>query len=223
MNRILIGALLFAATAALSYGVSFSILASEAPQIVEPTVTPAATSTPQATATSTAQARPASNEKKLSVYTTGYTYWDNTPPGSSIIAFSKSDGYPTVHSAAGGAGTYADPITLAVGHVIKDGKDTPDYKPGTRFYIPSLSRYFIVEDTCGDGDAPQDIPCHTDIDHPGVVQLDVWLGGAQATSESADACARALTGIRLAIENPEPTYPATPGELLQNGTCAQAQ
>src|SRR5512135_1310636 len=40
-----------------------------------------------------------------SAYTTGYTWFDNTPPGSGEIS------HPVLHAKAGGTGTYADPIT----------------------------------------------------------------------------------------------------------------
>lgn len=43
-------------------------------------------------------------------YTTAFTWFDNTPPGSSAICC------PRIHSTAGGTGTYADPITVAIGH-----------------------------------------------------------------------------------------------------------
>jgi hypothetical protein len=43
-------------------------------------------------------------------FTTAFTWFDNTPPGSGAICCSQ------VHQTAGGTGTYADPITLAVGH-----------------------------------------------------------------------------------------------------------
>ena len=85
---------------------------------------------------------------------TGYDYWDNTPPGSPVIS------NPVIHQVAGGTGTWQDPTTVAVGHSIINGQDILDWAAGTRFYIPNLRRYFIVEDTCGDGPDPQDEPCH---------------------------------------------------------------
>ena len=42
-------------------------------------------------------------------FITGYTWWDNSPPGSAQIA------RPVLHQRAGGNGTYSDPITVAVG------------------------------------------------------------------------------------------------------------
>lgn len=88
-------------------------------------------------------------------YLTGYSVEDNTPPGSRGIS------NPVIHQQAGGTGTYADPITVAVGHSIVNGKDILDFPAGTRFYFPVLRIYGIVEDTCGDGSTPQNGPCHT--------------------------------------------------------------
>lgn len=124
----------------------------------------------------------------LRAYTTAYDYWDNTPAGSTEIS------HPVLHKRAGGTGTYADPVTLAVGHSLitatrtvkvvdskgrpvldKAGKQTTkqqtytkdvlDVAAGTRFYFPDLRKYAMVEDTCGDGKKPQTIPCHR-LDYP---------------------------------------------------------
>ena len=45
-------------------------------------------------------------EKAFSAYLTGYSYWDNTPPGSAAIS------KPVIHRRAGGTGKYNDPITI---------------------------------------------------------------------------------------------------------------
>lgn len=158
-----------------------------------------------------------SPETVLKAYTTAYTYWDNTPPGSSIIAFSQADGFPTVHTKAAGIGTYEDPITLAVGHVVENATDTPDFAPGTKFYIPNVRRYFIVEDTCGDGDKPQDIPCHKS--EEGDLQVDLWVDGHDGTAEQVDVCAAALTEIHTIIKDPLPNYVVVPGALFSNKSC----
>jgi len=90
----------------------------------------------------------------MTVFLTGYSYWDNTPPASAII------GRPVIHHIAAGTGTYDDPVTLAVGWRIDENKVSEDFQPGTRFYIPRLRKYAIVEDLCGDGAKPQSGPCH---------------------------------------------------------------
>ncbi|MDT7772734.1 MAG: hypothetical protein QOC67_1658, partial [Pseudonocardiales bacterium] len=64
--------------------------------------------------------------KQLTIWLTGYSWQDNTPPGSSIV------GEPVLHKQADGQGTFADPITVAVpGH---EGKMA--WQPGTKFYLP---------------------------------------------------------------------------------------
>ncbi len=168
-----------------------------------------------------------SSEVRMQAYTTSYTYWDNTPPGSSIIAFSKSGGFPTLHDEASGTGTYEDPITLAVGHVIDMATDTPDFAPGMRFYIPNIRRYFIVEDTCGDGDKPQNIPCHN-LKNPknmapegATVWLDLWIDGKDGTAQTVDNCANILTEVHTAIKDPEPDYLVVPGSVFENGKCTE--
>src|SRR4051812_38674485 len=98
-------------------------------------------------ASSTATPPPTGTE--ITAYLTGYTYYDNTPHQSVTVS------NPVIHQTAGGTGTYTDPITLAVGHTITNGQDVLDWPPGTIFYVPNLRKYFIVEDTCGDGDRPQ--------------------------------------------------------------------
>ncbi len=170
---------------------------------------------------------PVSSEERLQAYTTSYTYWDNTPPGSSIIAFAKTDGFPTLHDKAGGTGIYEDPITLAVGHVLVEATDTPDFPPGTRFYIPNVRRYFIVEDTCGDGDKPQDIPCHN-LNNPqnkapagATVWLDLWIDGKDGTAKTVDDCANLLTQVHTVIKDPEPDYLVVAGPVFENSKCSE--
>ena len=60
-----------------------------------------------------------------------------------------------------------------------DDEDILDYPAGTRFYIPNVRRYFIVEDTCGDGDTPQNGPCHTGYPKGTTAWVDMWIGEEQ--------------------------------------------
>lgn len=151
-------------------------------------------------------------------YTTGYGYPDNTPKNSAAIAL------PVLHTTAGGTGTFADPITIAVGHVISGGKDTPDFPAGTKFYIPNVRAYFIVEDLCGDGNTPQNGPCHNltaknDSAPAGAkLWLDMWVGGVGQTSKGTIACEEQLTDLHTVIENPAPNYAVVAGQLY-TGTC----
>ncbi len=130
----------------------------------------------------------ASNERTFTAYVTGYSWYDNDPPGSAAIA------YPVIHQEAAGSGTWADPTTVAVGQGM--------YEPGTRFYIPNLRKYFIVEDLCaGCAGNPN--------------WLDVWVGGQDGTNEGADACMNAITGNWTAIQNPDPDYVVVSGEIYE--------
>lgn len=150
-------------------------------------------------------------ESRFVAYTTGYGWPDNTPKGSAQI----SD--PIVHSLAGGTGTYQNPITLAVGHTITGGKDILDYPAGTKFYIPNLRKYFIVEDTCGDGNAPQNGPCHTG--YKGNVWLDLWVGGNSSNQTQTLKCEDAITDTHLVIKNPASNYAVVAGDVASG--CKQ--
>ncbi|MGW1467831.1 cysteine/serine endopeptidase inhibitor [Streptomyces sp. NPDC002308] len=149
-------------------------------------------------------------------FTTGYTWFDNTPRGSAQISA------PVIHDQAGGTGTWADPITLAVGHSTEGGGDTLDYPAGTRFYMPKVRRYFIVEDACGDGGSPQNGPCHSLETAPdgATTWLDMYLGGGSGDSESAaHDCADQLTGLTTVVEDPADDLPVVEGALFENDKC----
>lgn len=148
-------------------------------------------------------------EERFTAFVTGYGYWDNTPPGSAEIS------RPVVHRKAGGTGTYADPVTIAVGHVIENGRQTLDFAPGTRFYIQRLRKYAIVEDVCGDGHRPQDGPCHTG--YKGHPWLDIYIGGGDLTASHTNSCARQITALQEIVMHPRPDYPVHAGEITGSG------
>ncbi len=148
-------------------------------------------------------------EHTFTAYITGYSFWDNTPPGSAAIA------RPVVHRSAGGKGTYKDPITIAVGHSIVRSRQTLDFPAGTRFYLKRLRKYAIVEDVCGDGPRPQNGPCHTG--RNGRPWMDIYVGGRGHSAGTADACSRRITAVHTVIMNPAPGYPVVPGELTESG------
>lgn len=147
--------------------------------------------------------------KRFNVYLTGYTFWDNTPPGSAEIA------RPVLRNKAGGTGTWQSPITIAVGHRIENGRQTLDYPAGTRFYLPRLQKYAIVEDVCGDGATPQNGPCHSG--YKGHPWLDIWIGGKGVSAAEADACARRITAVQPIILDPPSNLPVQKGEIAGNG------
>jgi len=148
-------------------------------------------------------------DEAFTAYLTGYSYWDNTPPGSAAIA------RPVIHNAAGGTGTYADPITLAVGHSKTAFSHVMDYPAGTRFYFPRLRKYAIVEDLCGDGPRPQDGACH--IGKSGKPWLDIYVDGSTAGDRAADQCMYRITGMQMVVINPDPGRPVHPGPLTEGG------
>jgi hypothetical protein len=165
-------------------------------------------------------------------YTTAYTWFDNTPHGSAEIS------HPVLHRKAGGTGTYADPLTIAVGHVYKDRagrvaarssttRDVLDYPAGTRMYLPDVRRYAIVEDTCGDGRRPDLVPCHRGANANGshaTTWVDLWIGGAGGSRSAVQRCASTVTdgtGQRHTIVlNPAPDYVVASGQgVFHGGRC----
>jgi hypothetical protein len=122
----------------------------------------------------------------------GYSYYGNFPPNSATIAS------PVIHQQAGGTGTYDDPITVAVA--------PGQYAKGTRFYIPNLRRYVIVEDECGS--------CRG-------AWLEVWIDGRAGRETSADSCINAITGTFTVVGNPVRDYPVDPGSIYSSRGCTQ--
>jgi len=161
------------------------------------------------TASGTLASTGVNGEKHFSVYLTGYSYWDNTPPGSAEIA------RPVLRQKAGGTGSYKDPVTIAVGHAIYGSRQVLDYPAGTRFYFPRLRKYAIVEDVCGDGRTPQDGPCHTG--HNGLPWLDIYVDGSRSAKGEAQSCASKLTRVQPVIQNPAAGYPVVAGRLTESG------
>lgn len=162
--------------------------------------------------------QPASSERIVNTaYTTAYTWYDNTPVGSASIS------HPVLHRTAGGTGTYADPITIAVGHSLATGKDILDFPAGTRIYLPDVRRYFIVEDTCGDGNDPENGPCHQGTNAQGTnstLWIDMWIGGQSVDADGADNCAGRVTDVHTAVFNPASNYVVAPGAgVIHDGKC----
>src|SRR5882724_11175262 len=131
--------------------------------------------------------------RHLRIYLTGYSFHDNTPPLSAIISA------PVLHRTAGGQGTYRDPITVAVPGTAT----TMRWKPGTRFYLPSVRRYVIVEDS-GASPAPPGVDTH----------LDMWIGGRGGTRDATEDCMSKLTGTVPAVLNPPPGLPVMTGPIF---------
>ena len=161
---------------------------------------PADTGADSTSADSTLAATPRgrATARQLHIFLTGYSFHDNTPPLSAIVS------HPILHRAAGGTGTYRDPITVAV----PGSGSTMKWKPGTRFYLPSVKRYVIVEDS-GASPAPRGVDTH----------LDMWIGGQGGTRSATDQCMSRLTGNVSAVLNPRPGLPVMAGPVFANHTC----
>jgi hypothetical protein len=86
-----------------------------------------------------------------------------------------------------------------------------DFPAGTRFYFPSLQKYGIVEDLCGDGSNPQNGPCHSG--YNGLVWLDIYVGGKTTGPAAANSCMYSITGVQNAIMNPSSNYRVQAGEI----------
>lgn len=131
-------------------------------------------------------------------FITGYTIHDNDPPGSKAIAYSSEWEPRAIHTEASGTGTYDNPITLAA--------QAGDYAPGTRFYLPHVDRYFILEDTCASCGEKSE-------------WIDMWIAGELSDSAAAtDACARKLTGTFSFEVNPPHGRYVVPGPLFNSAT-----
>jgi 3D (Asp-Asp-Asp) domain-containing protein len=129
--------------------------------------------------------------KQIRVELTGYSFYDNTPAGSAEVS------NPIVHKKAGGRGTYSDPITVAV-------PSESSFEPGTRFYLPSVKRYAIVEDSGASS---------SDGNH-----LDLWVDGENGSESAVEACMDRLTGNATAEVNPPPGRPVIASPIFA-GSC----
>lgn len=154
--------------------------------------------------------QPSQGEIRYVAYTTGYAALDNTPRGSTQIDLGGHSGN------AGGTGSYDNPITLAVGHSIVNGKDIGDYPYGTKWYVPNLRKYFTAADSCGDGNTPQNGPCHTG--YQGHVWLDLYVGNS--LQNGVLSCEDSITDLHLVIQNPASNYTVVSGAVYDTG-CTQ--
>jgi hypothetical protein len=147
-------------------------------------VTPTGSSTPPPTGT---------DGPTKTGFVTGYSYYDNDPPGTSAIAY---ESVMPNRTGAGGSGTFTDPITAAV--------PSGTLAPGTKVYVPHVKRYFIVEDECATShSAPNG--CTAD--------LDLWVDGRTAGEASSDACMARITGDYQYIVNPASGKAVTVGTV----------
>lgn len=135
-------------------------------------------------------------EQSIQAELTGYSYQDNTPAGSADICC------PVLHQKAGGTGTFADPLTTAVPGSGGSGMEFPK---GTKFYVPSIKRYVIVEDSGA-----------TKMSSP---HLDIWVDGEGHGKGDSDACMNSFTGKATIVKNPAAGRTVTAGPLTTSGGC----
>jgi hypothetical protein len=152
-------------------------------------------------------------------FLTLYGFWDNSPPGLDIA-------HPVIHSGAGGKGTFQDPITFAVAPQVQNVM-----KPGTKMYIPSLQKYFIMEDDCTSsgpgGPGTQGDGCDGEF-NKGVNEFDLWIGatnkgdnpGGKASNSQMTNCEDRLTTNNIqVIIKPAGNLPVNTTPLLNHGHC----
>jgi hypothetical protein len=121
---------------------------------------------------------------------TGYSFQDNQGGNNAKISC------PELHSKAGGIGTFADPITVASGGSNGHNNSADGIKCGDRFYLPSVERYVIVEDT---GNTANDRMPH----------LDMYMG-----DDPSNKCMNKISkkGV-VAIPHPPPGLPVLAGPV----------
>lgn len=131
------------------------------------------------------------------VTVTGYGIPDNDPPGRAI-AFPASDGYPTLHNEAGGAGTFDNPFTFAT-------DPNRDFAPGTKLYLPHIQEYVIAEDLAASAVASASDK----------KWVDVWVGEVggndpNLTNQLASNITGDFTSGFDVIVNPDPGHVVDP-------------
>jgi hypothetical protein len=145
--------------------------------------------------------------------TTAYALREKTPAGG--------QGRP--NGAGGATGTYSDPITVTAGNAKAAAHTGLDVKAGTLIYLPDVRRYFIVDDSCGEGTGPQGSPCRQGDDADdatSTIWIDMWLGGRSMSAEEADNCAARVTEVQAAVLNPASNYAVAPGTgVIHDGIC----
>jgi len=153
------------------------------------------------TPTPTPTSNPGSAGTTYTMYVTGFGTGDNDPPGSRAIAY---PGSAPRHSQAGGQGSYADPVTVAVG---TDGAGVR-LNPGVRVYISRFSKYGVIEDECASCSGKW---------------IDVFDGSTAADAGNLGAvadCQDRHTGNYAVEVNPPAGRAVVTTQLYAHGVCA---
>jgi Ricin-type beta-trefoil lectin domain len=120
-------------------------------------------------------AAPATGFKIYNAYVTYYGWYDNTPPGCGTAYSGCADGI----------GTYKDPITFA--------SDKAEFQVGTVIYYPTVEKYFVMGDSCGECTQDWSNPHGGPDSGPGLHHVDLWMGGKGADEFDVIDCEDALT------------------------------
>ncbi len=131
---------------------------------------------------------------------TMYGWPDNDPPGAGIA-------YPTLHSQAGGTGTYGNPITMA--------SAPGEFTPGTKVYVPYLHKYFIMEDYCADATSEW---------QSSIWHIDLWADGNSSSNvnQLLSAEYEHTRSSATVIINPNSNYSVDTTPFYTNGSTATA-
>ena len=130
-------------------------------------------------------------------YVTGYGQPDNDPPGPAIAY----PGPAPRHAQTGGVGSFADPVTIAVG----SGRGGMNLVPGTRIYIGTFAKYGVIEDLCAGCSGRW---------------IDVYDGsGVSDSPAKVAACQNRHTGTFAVEINPPAGRPVNARPLYDKGVC----
>jgi hypothetical protein len=135
-------------------------------------------------------------QSNVHAFMTLYGWADNSPPGP-VIA------HPCLHGSAGGAGTFADPVTFAT--------DVSELGWCRVIYVPYMKRYFIHEDECSE--------CDSDWARFHLYRFDMWAGGdansrKQPEKRALRACESTWTRANSIADPNNPTIVVDPPSNL---------
>ena len=146
----------------------------------------------------------AASKTYSNVEVTLYGWPDNSPPGNTI-AYPKNGGNPTHHNVATTGGSHSSPGTFA-----SDAQDG-EFKVGAIIYVPSVKKYFILEDEC--------VQCESDWQSGHHRHVDLWIGGnPPANANDVINCEDQLTTTESIILNPPSTESVSSKPLYNSST-----
>jgi len=158
---------------------------------------------------------PVADEVRITAYTTGYSYWDNTPPGSARHFKRRHPhqggrrGYIRRSDHGGPSGTSLR--TAATRSTMRRARNSTS---------PISSAISSSRTVAGDGDTPQNGPCHTTGYEGHPMDRTFMSTAPMLPRKTSDACMDAITDLHLVIMNPGAELRAVvTGPVTDN--CAQ--